>query len=233
MEALDFRSLRSVTVDAGDAPSVAAGCPRASLLGPSASAGPRIPRRPLTEGKEWCRSSPTPRRSLLAAAAARPDLSVLPAPETLRLKGAALERTLKALLGRGLIAEAPMTGRTKRSKWAGPDADAADRRRLIITPAGLEAIGVESAQAGAGTADAVPEQRAHPETQRARPGGKLGVLLDAVSRPEGATLEDLTAASGWLPHTTRAAITRLRQRGYDVRIATMGTRRAYHLVPAV
>ena len=115
----------------------------------------------------------------------------------------------------------------------GPDADAADRRRLIITPAGLEAIGVESAQAGAGTPDAVPEQRAHPETQRARPGGKLGVLLDAVSRPEGATLEDLTAASGWLPHTTRAAITRLRQRGFDVRIATMGTRRAYHLVPAV
>ena len=66
----------------------------------------------------------------------------------------------------------------------------------------------------------------------ARPGGKLAVLLDAVSRPDGATLADLTAASGWLPHTTRAAITRLRQRGYDVRLATMGTRKAYHLVPA-
>ena len=48
---------------------------------------------------------------LLATAAARPDLGVLPAPETLKLKAAALERTLKALLGRGLIAEAPMTGR--------------------------------------------------------------------------------------------------------------------------
>ena len=55
---------------------------------------------------------------LLAAAAARSDLSVLPAPETLRLKGAALERTLKALLGRGLIAEAPTTARAKMSKWA-------------------------------------------------------------------------------------------------------------------
>ena len=171
---------------------------------------------------------------LLAAAAARSDLSVLPAPEALRLKGAALERTLKALLGRGLIAEAPTAARAKMSKWVGgPDAGAGDRRRLIITPAGLEAIGVESQQAGDGTPDAVPEQRAHPETQRARPGGKLGVLLDAVSRPEGATLDDLTAASGWLPHTTRAAITRLRQRGFDVRIATMGTRKAYHLVPAV
>ena len=66
----------------------------------------------------------------------------------------------------------------------------------------------------------------------ARPGGKLAALLDAVSRPDGATLADLNAASGWLPHTTRAAITRLRQRGYDVRLATTGTRRAYYLVPA-
>jgi hypothetical protein len=167
---------------------------------------------------------------LLAAAAARADRSVLPAPEALRLKGAALEQTLKALRGRGLIAEAS-TGRTKRSKWAGPDA--ADRSRLIVTPAGLEAVGVESQPAGAGSPDAVPEQRTQRETQRGRPGGKLGILLDAVSRPQGATLEDLTAASGWLPHTARAAITRLRQRGYDVRIATMGTRKAYHLVPAV
>ena len=132
----------------------------------------------------------------------------------------------------GLIAAAPTSGRAKKSKWVGgPNAGEGDRRRPIITAAGLEAIGVESQQAGDGTPDAVPEQRIHPKTQRARPGGKLGVLLDAVSRPEGATLEDLTAASGWLPHTTRAAITRLRQRGYDVRLATMGTRRAYHLVP--
>ena len=171
---------------------------------------------------------------LLAAAAARSDLSVLPAPETLKLKGAALERTLKALLARGLIAEAPTTVRAKMSKWAGgSDSDAGDRRRLIITPAGLEATGVEKARAGAGIPDAVPEQRTPPEPPSPRTGGKLGVLLDAVARPEGATLEDLTAASGWLPHTARAAITRLRQRGYDVRIATMGTRKAYHLVSAV
>ena len=43
---------------------------------------------------------------LLAAAAARGDLSVLPPPETIRLKVAALDRTLRALAARGLIAEA-------------------------------------------------------------------------------------------------------------------------------
>jgi len=75
------------------------------------------------------------------------------------------------------------------------------------------------------------EKQSSPEGSQ-RPGGKLGVLLEAVARPEGATLGDLTAASGWLPHTTRAALTRLRQRGYDVRLADTGPRRAYHLVPA-
>jgi hypothetical protein len=47
---------------------------------------------------------------LLATAAARADLSVLPAPETIRLEGAALERSLGALLRRGLIAEARIAG---------------------------------------------------------------------------------------------------------------------------
>ena len=163
---------------------------------------------------------------VLAAAAARADLRVLPAPETLKLKGAALERTLHALLNRGLIAEAATT---EPAATDGPDGE---REHLVITPAGLEAIGVEGQRAGDSPADTPSEQRTHSEPQGARPGGKLGVLLDAVSRPEGATLEDLAAASGWLPHTTRAAITRLRQRGYDVRLATRGTRRAYRLVPA-
>ena len=85
--------------------------------------------------------------------------------------------------------------------------------------------GSPGGRARPGEADAVP-------SGSQRPGGKLGVLLEAVARPEGATLGDLTAASGWLPHTTRAALTRLRQRGYDVRLADTGTRRAYHLVPA-
>ena len=151
---------------------------------------------------------------LLAAAAARGDLSVLPAPETIRLKGAALDRTLRALAARGFIAEAPVDGRARRSKWAG--------NHLVVTEAGLAAIGIETAP--------LPEtsELAWPR----RPGGKLGILLAAVARPEGATLDDLTAASGWLPHTTRAALTRLRQRGYDVRLADTGTRRAYHLVPS-
>ena len=155
---------------------------------------------------------------LLAAAAARPELTVLPGPETLKLRGATLERSLQALLRSGFIAQ---------------EVDAGGRSRLVATPAGLGAIGVETSRAGACLNDTVTEPRTDTRAPKAPPGGKLGVLLDAVSRPEGATLEELSAAAGWLPHTTRAAISRLRQRGYAVRITMTGTRKVYQLIPAV
>ena len=37
-----------------------------------------------------------------------------------------------------------------------------------------------------------------------------------LAADKGATLEELIAATGWLPHTTRAALTGLRKRGFDV-----------------
>ena len=33
---------------------------------------------------------------------------------------------------------------------------------------------------------------------------------------EGATIDQLTGATGWLPHTTRAALTGLRQKGHAI-----------------
>ncbi len=49
-----------------------------------------------------------------------------------------------------------------------------------------------------------------------RANSKLAVLVDLLSRDRGATLSELTSATGWLPHTTRAAMTRLRQRGFGL-----------------
>ena len=51
-----------------------------------------------------------------------------------------------------------------------------------------------------------------------RVGSKLDRLLGMVSTDKGATLDELTGATGWLPHTARAALTGLRKRGYDVRL---------------
>jgi Protein of unknown function (DUF3489) len=47
-----------------------------------------------------------------------------------------------------------------------------------------------------------------------RSGTKIDTVVKMLSRPEGATLEGLVKATGWLPHTTYAALTGLRKRGY-------------------
>jgi DNA-binding transcriptional regulator PaaX len=41
-------------------------------------------------------------------------------------------------------------------------------------------------------------------------------VIEHLQRADGATIIDLTQATGWLPHTTRAALTGLRKRGYAV-----------------
>ena len=45
---------------------------------------------------------------------------------------------------------------------------------------------------------------------------KRDQLAALVIRDEGATLEQMIAATGWLPHTTRAALTGLRKAGYVI-----------------
>jgi DNA-binding MarR family transcriptional regulator len=41
-------------------------------------------------------------------------------------------------------------------------------------------------------------------------------VIELLQREGGAAIADLVAATGWLPHTTRAALTRLRQRGHTI-----------------
>ncbi|HMQ94821.1 MAG TPA: DUF3489 domain-containing protein [Amaricoccus sp.] len=163
---------------------------------------------------------------LLTAAAARPDLRLLPVPDRIRLKGGALERTVKALFDRGFVTDGTGTGPTAQPTT--------DSNRLVVTPKGLAAIGVEIPDAGPpASGDCRSARRSTDASLRPdRPGGKLGILLDAVARPTGATLDELATATAWLPHTTRAALARLRQRGFDVRLVTTDGRKAYRLVEA-
>jgi hypothetical protein len=43
---------------------------------------------------------------------------------------------------------------------------------------------------------------------------KIDIVLDLLRREQGATLAELVDATGWLPHTTRAALTGLRKKGH-------------------
>jgi hypothetical protein len=79
--------------------------------------------------------------------------------------------------------------------------------------------------------ESTPEQRranedlagaSEPFRRPPRSGSKLDRVLGTLSTGTGATLDELTRATGWLPHTARAALTGLRKRGYDVRLVRGG-----------
>lgn len=174
---------------------------------------------------------------LLSAAAARADRSVLPAPEGLKARGAALHRSLESLLRRGLVVETAAQDAACAGKRA-KEHDGHLGVGLIISPAGLAAIGIDATAHSASEEVIVRGPAPRPEAAvpvmdlplaPPRPGGKLGAVVDAIAGPTGASLDELVALSGWLPHTTRAAVTRLRQRGHDVTLRTVDGRKAYCL----
>ena len=45
---------------------------------------------------------------------------------------------------------------------------------------------------------------------------KQDAVLKLLKRPQGATVAQLQKATGWLPHSVRAALTGLRKKGHDV-----------------
>ena len=53
-----------------------------------------------------------------------------------------------------------------------------------------------------------------------KPVSKIAQVANLLRRKGGATLAELIAATGWLPHTTRAALTGLRKKGHDIERGT-------------
>lgn len=54
------------------------------------------------------------------------------------------------------------------------------------------------------------------QVEAVKAGSKRALILMLLSRAEGVTIDDLIAATGWLPHTTRAALSGLRKSGLTV-----------------
>jgi Protein of unknown function (DUF3489) len=59
---------------------------------------------------------------------------------------------------------------------------------------------------------------------------KASLVLDLLSRPEGASLDQLVEATGWLPHTTRAALTGLKKKGHKIERRKVDERTTYFRV---
>lgn len=60
------------------------------------------------------------------------------------------------------------------------------------------------------TSDAPVTANGNAETRP--PGGKLGQIVTMLERPEGATLADLMAATGWQAHSVRGVLSTLKKR---------------------
>ena len=54
-----------------------------------------------------------------------------------------------------------------------------------------------------------------------KPVSKISMVADLLRRKGGATLVELIAATGWLPHSTRAALTGLRKKGHGIERGTL------------
>ena len=93
---------------------------------------------------------------ILSAAAQRADLSVLPLPDSLTLKGGALNKVMDSLRNRGLIRVIGGDG--------GPE-------RVVITSEGMAAISVEADATRRRRPPTQPRRRPRP-TAQPTPGGR-------------------------------------------------------------
>jgi hypothetical protein len=86
----------------------------------------------------------------------------------------------------------------------------------------------------AGASKTKPGASTEPEVSAAaeptKAPSKQQQLAALVVRDEGATLEQMIAATGWLPHTTRAALTGLKKKGYVISSDKVDGVRTYRAV---
>ena len=146
---------------------------------------------------------------LLNSAAQRENGSVLPTPPSISAKPPQLKKSLEALLKRQLVAEQPL--RNLDEAWREENDQ---RLGLIITDHGRAAIGIDDHEQPGASAKRSTEASAAPESKPR--GAKQTQLIEMLERAEGASIEEITTATGWLPHSARAMLTGLRKKGFTI-----------------
>jgi hypothetical protein len=147
---------------------------------------------------------------LLSAAAQRED-RLLARPEKLGAK--AIDKLAARFEAAGLVEAIAVTA--QQPHWrTGPDGEAIG---LGLTRAGYDALGIEREDVGQDGAATVTGEAAErlPDLGRQRVT-KRALLIGMLHREEGASVEAIMAATGWLPHSTRAALTGLRKAGHSI-----------------
>ena len=158
-------------------------------------------------------TTPSDTQSLiLSRASTRPGNLALPLPEG--LVGAAAKMVVGKMIARGWLEEVEANLRRGEPMWR--ETGDGHGTTLIVTEAGLEAIGIEpvAATAVASVRKARPKQAAEQtpdHTSSAKPvairaGTKQAQIIAMLQRPEGATVAEMVEATSWLSHTVRGTI---------------------------
>ena len=161
------------------------------------------------------------RRDILRAAVARSD-QLLTCPDGLSSKAV---QALFSRLVRAGHAE-PIPPRKGQPSWPGK---AGEATVLHLTLAGRAALGSDlpprepSRELHLGASPAGGQQRLTKQTR----------MLALLQRAGGATLDELMSVTGWLPHSTRAALTGLRKKGHALKRTRNETgQTVYRVAPA-
>jgi len=151
---------------------------------------------------------------ILSAGAQRPDNIALPLPKG--LAGAAAKMAVSKMIEHGWLQEVDANIRRGEPLWR--ETGDGHGTTLVVTDAGLLAIGIEPVDANATstgalgapteelascpTTGATPTPKAHTQ----REGTKQSTLIAMLRAPEGATMEAIIAATGWQAHSARGAL---------------------------
>lgn len=90
------------------------------------------------------------------------------------------------------------------------------RRRMARTP-------------GSDTMPTPARQTAEAQLLAAKAQSKSLLLLELLKRKGGATLDQMVEATGWQPHTMRAALTGFRKKGHSVTSEKIEGLRTYRI----
>lgn len=168
---------------------------------------------------------------LLSTAAQRADGSLLPLADTFRTLTVRIRRAMQTLVNRRLAQEIQVT--LPAHTWRN-DGDL--HWGLVITDAGRQAIGKKAPEIWSDPEGPSPRRSNladQPVMQHAKEHPtKRALVLNLLSRQQGATLAELIDATGWLPHTTRAALTGLRKKGHNLAKGKRGEVTCYTVAKA-
>jgi hypothetical protein len=148
---------------------------------------------------------------ILSAAAQRPESIALPLPKSLR--GGAAGKVVAAMLANGLLQEVDANLRRGEPVWR--ETGDGHGTTLVATDAGLAAIGIwpANAQDSATQAQDAPpaaedatSAKDAPKARTQREGTKQATLIAMLRNQEGATIEEIMAATGWQSQTVRGAM---------------------------